>query len=275
MSPNHEGSIYRRPQESMSEAIWDELEANFLALRLHLGERVFSAPTQAVFQAEYADTAQNVRKVLVRVFRDDKRSSSERLNRLLEATYFEHSHLVRYIQAGTLQTDEDIITYAITERTDTWVARSLAAEQAVAFAKHVLSGLEYLHAKNLVYCVLCPRTVVPGGSDWKLSDFSQLRVAGVDMTDEVLSLAETLDTSPPEAAEGVISPAWDVWSFGQTLWKVIDGHRSNTADPFKAVLLACLNFNPSLRPTLNQLSALLESAESSALNRGISAAAKA
>src|SRR5690348_8111888 len=193
----------------MSEAIWDELKPNFSALRLHLGERVFSTPKQAVFHAEYADTSQNVRKVLVRVFRDDKRSSSERLNRLLEATYFEHPHLLRYIQAGTLQTDEEIITYAITERTDTWVARSLAAEQAVAFAKHVLSGLEYLHAKNLVYCVLSPRTVVPGGSDWKLSDFSQLRVAGVDMTDEVLSLAETLDTSPPEAGEGVISPAWD------------------------------------------------------------------
>jgi hypothetical protein len=84
-----------------------------------------------------------------------------------------------------------------------------------------------------------------------------------------------LDTSPPEAGEGVISPAWDVWSFGQTLWKVLDGHRSNTADPFKPVLLACLNFNPSSRPTLNQLSALVESAESSALTRGISAAAKA
>src|SRR5205823_9648400 len=184
-----------RQQESMTEAIWDKLKGNFLALHLHLGERVFSDPKQAVFQAEHADTAQNVRKVLVRVFLEDKSSSRERLNRLLEATYFAHPHLLRYIQAGTLQTEEGTVTCAVTERTDTWVARSLAAEQAVAFAKHVLSGLEYLHAKNLVYCVLSPRTVVPGGSDWKLSDFSQLRVAGVDMTDEVLSLAATLDTS--------------------------------------------------------------------------------
>jgi serine/threonine protein kinase len=259
----------------MSAAIWDKLKVNCSGLHLYLRELVYSDPNQAVFQADYPDAAQNVRKVLVRLFLEDKSRSGETVNRFLEATYFEHPFLLRYLEAGTLPCDEGTVAYAVTERADAWVIRSLTAEEALTFAQHILSGLGYLHARNLVYCLFSPRAVAAVGGDWKLSDFSQLRVSGIDIGDEALSLGTSLDTSPPEAAEGLISPAWDVWSFGQTLWKVLDGYKANIPDPFKAVFLACLNVNPSSRPTLNQLSALLESAELSSRTPDISAAAKA
>jgi serine/threonine protein kinase len=259
----------------MSERIWDELKDTSLKSGLDLRGLLFLDPNRAVFRGDYLDSTENVREVDVRFFLEDGRYAGEKVNRLMEAKYFEDPHILRYFEAGTLLRDGRMISYAVTERADTLAAAALGAEDGLGFAEHVIAGLEYLHARDLVYCILSPDTVVPVGSDWKLSDFSQLRIADIDTTDEVRSLSETCDTCPPEAAEGVISPAWDIWSFGQTLRKVLTGYKANMPDPFRAVFLACLNINPSSRPTLSQLSSLLEAAGSRDRKPDISSAAKA
>jgi serine/threonine protein kinase len=275
MSPNDELEILTSQPENMSQRIWDQLKRDSVELKVELRELLFSDPKHAVFRADYSRATENVREVDVRLFLEDGRYPGERVNRFFEATYFEHPHILRYFEAGTLLSNEGTVTYAVTERAGTWASRSLGTEKALGFAQHVMSGLEYLHTRNLVYCVLSPHTVVPVDTNWKLSDFRQLRVAGTDTSDEALSLAATLDTCPPEAAEGLISPAWDVWSFGQTLRKVLTGYKAHMPDPFRAVFLACLNVNPSSRPTLNQLSGLLETTRLSSREPGISTAATA
>lgn len=78
-----------------------------------------------------------------------------------------------------------------------------------------------------------------------------------------MSLASSLDTCPPEAAEGQITPAWDIWAFGQTLQKVLARKKAELPNPFRAVFLACVNIRPSSRPTASQLSRLLEPTRSS------------
>ncbi|MGI9074714.1 MAG: protein kinase [Bryobacteraceae bacterium] len=242
----------------MHEPIWDQLTGDELQLDVQLRQLLHSNSKRAVFRADYLDATENVCEVLVRFFLEDITHQGERVSRFLEAKYFEHPHLLRYLETGTLEREQGTLTYAVTELGDVWVSESLAAEEALRFAQHVLSGLEYLHSRNLVYCVLSPDTVVPIGSDWKLSDFSELRVAGTDTGEETLSLRRTWDTCPPEAAQGLISPAWDVWAFGQTLRKVLTDYQAKLPDPFRGVLLACLNINPASRPTLSQLCGLLE-----------------
>jgi serine/threonine protein kinase len=257
----------------MSEPNWDELKAEGLAPNLQLRELLFSDPERAVFRADYADPSGNVREVLVRLLLEHGKDPGERVNRFLEATYFDHPHLLPYRKAGTLLRDGSIVTYAVTEQGDAWARRTLDPEEALPFAQHILSALEYLHTRDLVYCILSPDTVVPVGTDWKLSDFSQLRVAGSDTSDEALLLASTVETSPPDAGEGRISPAWDIWAFGQTLRKVLPGYRPNMPDPLRAVMLACLNVNPASRPTLSQLSTILRKTSSSRLRSSLSTAA--
>jgi serine/threonine protein kinase len=257
----------------MSEGIWDQLNEQSLKPGLELRELLFSDSKQAVFRADYGRRTDTVREVDVRLFLEDGSYRGERVNRFLEATYFEHPNILRYFEAGTVQRDERTITYAVTERADELGTRSLGAEEALGFAGHVMAGLGYLHERDLVYCILSPGTVVPVGSEWKLSDFSQLRIADTDTSDEVVSIGGTCDTCPPEAAEGMISPAWDVWSLGQTLRKVLTGYKANMPDRFRAVFLACLNINPSSRPSLSQLSSLLGTGRSR--KPDISSAAKA
>ena len=257
----------------MNEPVWERLKFDKLAPNLVLRALLFSDPKRAVFRGGLADDSADAHDVLVQLFLEDEKCAEERVNRFLEAKYFDHPHLLRYLQVGTFSRSEGIITYAVTEPADESGRRSLTAKDALEFAQHVLSGLKYLHDRNLLYCVLSPNTVVSERTNWKLSDFSQLRVAGTDTGDEALSLASKLDTSPPEAEEGLFSPAWDVWSFGQTLRKLLSGETRAMTDAFRPIFLACLNINPSSRPTLDQLSGLLESTRLSDREHGISAAA--
>lgn len=254
--------------------IWDELKVDRLAQNLQIRQFLVSDAKHAVFVANYADSAENVREVLVQVFLEDGQDSGERVNRFLEATYFQHPHILQYFKAGTLLSDRGTISYAITERADAWAAGHLGADEALIFAQHVLSSLGYLHARNLVYCVLSPDTVARVATHWKLADFSQLRTSGPDVSDEALSLA-ALDTSPPESLEGLISPAWDIWAFGQTLRKVLADYKANLPDPLRETVLACLHINPSSRPSLEQLSAILGKMQSSDRQYGASSAARA
>ena len=79
----------------MSTAIWDKLKVNWSALNLQLGDLVYSDPNQSVYRADYTDAARNERNVLVRLFLEDKSRSDEKVSRFLEATYFDHPHLLR------------------------------------------------------------------------------------------------------------------------------------------------------------------------------------
>lgn len=257
----------------MNESIWAQLTGDELRANVQLRGLLQSDSKHAVFRADYLDSTANVRGVLVRLFVEDASSQGERLSRFLEAKYFEHPHLLPYLETGTLVSGQNNLTYAVTEPGDAWAGSALAPEEALRFARQVLSGLDYLHTRNLVYCVLSPETVVPVGSDWKLSDFSQLRLVGTDTSEEALSLRRVWDTCPPEASEGLISPAWDVWAFGQTLRRMLADQEAAVPGSLRGVWLACLNINPLSRPALSQLFDLLETARSSDQEIGLSTAA--
>src|SRR5436305_8247351 len=248
----------------MDEPIWAQLKTPNPDIEVQLGEIVFSNPARAVFRAEPRSAAQNSGAVDAHFFLEVGTDSRERVNRFLEAKYLDHPHVLRYRSAGTLRVGEHTFTYAITERADQWANYLLPQELALPFARQVLSALDYLHAMNLIYCALSAQAVVRIGTVWKLSDFSQLRVAGTDTSEDMLSLAATLDTPPPEAVEGLITPAWDIWSFGQTLRQLLPRYKAGGPDRFRAVLLACLNLKPSSRPSVQQIFKMLDQIQSNA-----------
>jgi serine/threonine protein kinase len=239
----------------MSDLIWNQLEGDYPELNLRLRNVLSSDRAHATFLADYLKSRVDEREALVRLFLEDGNYPVQRVDRLLEATFFEHPHILRNFEAGTLSRSQFTFTYTVTERGDPPAGRFLDEREAVEFASQIISALRYLHSKNLVYCMLSPETVVKIGADWKLGDFSELRVTGHDDGYGTLSLAARVDTTPPEAVEGVISSAWDIWSFGQTLRRLL---RRELTD-FKSAVLACLNVNPSSRPSLDQLSSLLPS----------------
>jgi serine/threonine protein kinase len=259
----------------MTELIWEQIEGEYPERNLRLRKILSSARVHATFVGEYLNSLETDREVLVWLFLEDGKNSEQRLNRFLEATFFEHPHILRNLEAGTISRGQFTFVYAVSERGDAPARRSLNEEEALNFASQIISALRYLHSKNLIHCMLSPESVVKIGTDWKLGDFSELRLSGKDEGYSTVSLASRVDTAPPEAVEGIVSPAWDVWSLGQTLRNLVKTkseprglpeHATNdeapSPDSFRRVVLACLNVKPSSRPSLDQLSSLLRSSES-------------
>lgn len=192
------------------------------------------------------------------------------LNRYREASFLNNEHLVRVQSAGVLE--EPSLVYAVTEPVEHTVAhyiskRPLPEEDAKDLADQIADGLAYLHSENLVFCNVRPETVWRSGATWKLGDFSQLRLAEPGQAKELrAALARGLDL-PPEAYEGKVSPAWDVWSLGALLRRVLvpeplhvegaistpRGRQMRNADlpaPFDEIARDCLEPDPNDRITL-------------------------
>lgn len=194
------------------------------------------------------------------------------LNRYREAIFLNHDHLVRVRSAGVLA-DRQSLVYAVTEPIEHTVAhyisqRPLPEEDAKDMVGQIADGLSYLHSENLVFCNVRPEAVWRSGTTWKLGDFSQLRVAETGEARELrAALARGLDL-PPEAYEGKVSPAWDVWSLGALLRRVLvpeplhvegaistpRGRQLRNADlpaPFDEIARDCLEPDPNARITLD------------------------
>ena len=146
-----------------------------------------------------------------------------RVNRFLEASFLHHPNLLRVFSAGA----SGGTIYAITEPFEaTLVDQNLPCacnlEDLQRALLPVCAALSWLHSQDFVYCALSENFVVQCAGVWKLADFSELRIHGRTAPAETRRLLIRRDLyAPPEAYEGVVSPAWDAWSIGvliERLW---------------------------------------------------------
>ena len=187
-----------------------------------LGDAIAVYPERAVFRAE-AEGADSPKAVVWLFEPHDDEADTARVNRFLEATFFNHQNLLTVYGAGWVGPPERPFIYVVSEAFDTTLAameppRPLNPDTLGPILLPVATALEWLHSQDFVYCGLRPDSVARVGSEWKLADFSELRIAGKSAPEETRRLLIRRDLyAPPEAYEGVVTPAWDAWSLGQTI----------------------------------------------------------
>lgn len=178
-------------------------------------------PDRAVYRA--APESGDAGSRFVWLFDTDDATLETRVNRFLEAMFFDHPNLLRVFAAGPVEDSEIRLIFAVTEPFDYALSaaeppRPLSLDALRPLVNPICAGLAWLHSQNLVYCALRGDSVVRVGDEWKLGDFSELRVTGRAATDETRRLMIRRDLYvPPEAYEGVVSPAWDAWSLGMLI----------------------------------------------------------
>jgi serine/threonine protein kinase len=252
---------------------WEEFAAMNVDEKYRLEHLVRGGSYRGIFNG-YPLGDEAGERVSIQLFRlqDGQRlDAAER--RFREAMFFDHPHLLRVVDVGTIFSGE--LLYVVSEKVDFTLPkfienRPLPEPDALELTEQVVSALEYLHAENFIFCNLGLESVWRIGSDWKLADFSQLRVIGTGDRRELRPALSRLPGAPPEAFEGVVTPAWDVWSLGALLQRVLTpdpGHlhgslsvprgrylRENALPvPFASIARDCLQPNPDARPALSDI----------------------
>ncbi len=228
-----------------------------------VGKLVRERETRSWFEGHDRQTDQ---PVSIQLFR----GAEPRLiyRRFQEASFLSHPNLLRICRV--LLHEEGV--YVVSERGEYDLPqfveqRPMPPDDARELTLQLIPGLRALHDEDLVLCNLELNGVWKIGQQWKLADFSELRLAG-SADGEMRRILARLPSAPPEAFEGRILPAWDVWSLGALLQKVltpspahVEGSVSlprgrhirlhGLPEPFDTIARDCLQPDPAARPSLD------------------------
>jgi serine/threonine protein kinase len=200
-----------------------------------------------------------------------------REGRLLEK--FTHPHIVRAYEV-IKEPRPVVILETLTGATLAYLIdtapRRLAVSDIVHLGLHLCSALHYLHRHDVLHLDLKPSNIVSESRLVKIIDLSIARPPGRGREG-----AGTTQYMAPEQVTGDhISPATDVWGVGAVLWEAATGEEPfNAGDedddepsyeqlerrivpirsyrrvpaPFANLVESCLEPDPTLRPTVEEL----------------------
>jgi hypothetical protein len=246
---------------------WRELEGLVLDGQVRLDRLLNPEPSPAFSAGLVRDQG---RPVFVRFLRE-RAGDEQLLARCMEASYLAHPNLVRCFGAGVYETGAGRYVYVITEVADAILAdilqdHALTLGEVRELGLQLAAGIGYLHECNLVCCSLDTSTVAKSGATWKIADYSQLRMPGDTYAPETRRLLASSPSVPPEAYEGIVTPAWDAWSLATVLTAALDGlkgegdgrsRRREFLQPIAAVVSECLSADPKSRCGVDRIATLL------------------
>jgi len=225
----------------------------------------------AVFLTER--TGQPDQKFAIKLIAADAQADRQ-LARWRAAAQLSHPHLMRIYEAGRCRLDGTSLLYLVMEYAEEDLSqilpqRPLAPSEVTDLLPPLLDSLSYLHGRGYVHGRIKPSNVHATGDQLKLS------------ADEITSATEA-NPAPkrrdvydaPETAEGVVSPAGDVWSIGVTLVAALtqnvpfqnemsrrDPDPPDTVPPpFRGIARECLHLDPKRRCSIAEIQARLQPA---------------
>jgi formylglycine-generating enzyme required for sulfatase activity len=182
----------------------------------HLESLLGAGGFGGVFRANEVVRDRVLRQVAVKVIPGNDEAQ---LEELLAAATLEHDQLIRCYAAGEcslLNIDALYLAMELGEGSlETHLQQGpLEVEKVREVLREVTQGLAYLHSQKQIHRDLKPANVLRVKGRWKLSDFGLVRRLGNESYVQTANPIGTIAYMPPEAFEGKISPAWDMWSLG-------------------------------------------------------------
>jgi serine/threonine protein kinase len=184
-----------------------------------------------VFRAEEIVNGEVVRPVAVKlIYPDPKIPRAQQAEELVAVLKLRHPQIVHGISAGACELDDVPWLYLVMELAEESLA-DLMLERPVTLrtvwdvAEHTSSALAYLHKDpdRLVHRDVKPANLLRFSDGWRLADFGLAFTMERRNADTKTVPPGTEKYMPPEAYDGQITPAWDMWSFGVMLAEMLTG----------------------------------------------------
>jgi serine/threonine protein kinase len=218
--------------------------------------------------------AQNLGQAAIKLLPANPALTEAQLAHWRRVATLSHPHLIRLLDAGRCQLGGHNFLFAVTDHAEQNLAqilpgRPLTPDEVRELLPATLDALAYLHGKNLVQGGLKPANFLVVDDQLKLAS-DTIRPAG----ERTASTAKPSLYDPPEAKNGRISPAGDIWGLGITLVEALtqtppawSRERSdsvslpaNLAPEFVDTIQRCLNRDPGRRPAIAELVAQFKQA---------------
>src|SRR5437588_1802706 len=239
----HGGPMSVEPIETMSEA-WAKWEGRLIGafpLRRYLG----SSDHSGVFLTEIEGREPS--QVALKVVPALATLVESQLSNWNDAANLSHPHLVRLLGTGRFQLDGPTHLYVVMELADQNLAqlltqRALTEDEAREMLRSTLSALTFLHDRNLVHRQLKPANMLAVGDQLKLASDTICHFGDAGAGRGAASVYD-----PPEARDGIHSPAGDIWALGVSLFEALTRSRPPGLDEGREGVVLPHEFSPTLR----------------------------
>jgi TonB family protein len=245
--------------------VWPEWQGAVINGTYPLRQVLHGSDHSAVFLTEH--TAQDTAAAAIKIV-PAERVTLAQLAHWRTAAGLSHPHLIRLLDTGLYQLGGRQFLFVVMEYAEQTLAqvlpqRALTSGEVREMLLPTLDALAYLHGKNLVQGQLKPANFLVVNDQLKLAS-DTVRPAGAPRVS--IGLSSLYD--PPEAKNGGLSPAGDIWGLGITMVEALTqslpwpDERSETASlpatlppTFVDIVQRCLSHNPASRPTATDLEA--------------------
>ena len=254
-----------------NQAIRKDWVGQLVNARFRLLRWLGSAGRSQVFACDIEGNPE--RKAAIKLFPADADGAQSCAAGWATALTLFHPHLMRVLYTGQDRIDGGHVLYVVTEYASEVLSeilpdRPLTPEETKEMLGPVLDALAYLHGKGLVHGRVKPSNIMVVDDQVKLSEENIRGSAGAAAAPPALDIYDS-----PERAGGKVLPASDLWSLGITLVETLTQmppvwNRSSGLEPavppsvpkpFDQIARACLRADPSLRCTLSEVKACLQS----------------
>jgi serine/threonine protein kinase len=209
--------------------LWKMLIGQVINNQYHLKDLIGAGGYGGVFRADEVIRDKLIRQVAIKLIIADNNNDGQ-LDEIIAATDLQHPNLIRCFSGGESSLNGADFLYLVMEVADFSLEKRLtqgvlSETETTLLVQDIAEALVYLHnqPKAIVHRDLKPGNVLRVGDKWKLSDFGLVKVIGKDNVVDTINLMGTAGYAPPEAYQGKVATAWDVWSLGIIIVEALTG----------------------------------------------------
>lgn len=210
--------------------LWRMLVGQVINNQYHLKDLIGAGGYGGVFLADDVIDDTLIRKVAIKMLVPDNKNKQQQLNEIIANANLQQPNLIRCFHGGKCHLNGADFLYLVMEVADFSLEKRLtqgvlSETEATLLVQDIAEALVYLHNQPQVitHRDLKPGNVLRVGDKWRLSDFGLVKVIGTDSVVDTINLMGTARYAPPEAYQGKVGTAWDVWSLGIIIVEALTG----------------------------------------------------